>query len=74
MPQITERIVLDQTGLSGMYDWVLSYDPGVRRPGRPNNGPDLFTTLQEQLGLKVESSRRPVQLLVIDSVQSLTPD
>jgi uncharacterized protein (TIGR03435 family) len=71
---LTERIVQDRTGLTGLYDWVLSYDPGVRRPGRLNNGPDLFTALQEQLGLKLESARGSVEMLVIDSVDRPTPD
>ena len=71
---LTERTVQDRTGLTGLYDWVLTYDPGVRRPGRPNNGPDLFTALQEQLGLKLESSRGPVKFLVIDSVEMPTPN
>ena len=71
---LTERTVQDRTGLTGLYDWVLTYDPGVRRPGRPNNGPDLFTALQEQLGFKLESSRGPVEFLVIDSVEMPTPN
>ena len=71
---LTERMVQDRTGLTDLYDWLLTYDPDVRRPGRPNNGPDLFTALQEQLGLKLQSSRGPVEVLVIDSVEPPTPD
>jgi uncharacterized protein (TIGR03435 family) len=38
------------------------------------NGPSLVTALQEQLGLKLESTRGPVEILVIDSVDRPTPD
>jgi len=54
--------------------------PGGPPPGVPApppidpNGPSLFTALQEQLGLKLESTRGPVDVLVIDSVEMPTPD
>jgi uncharacterized protein (TIGR03435 family) len=38
------------------------------------NGPSLFTALQEQLGLKLDSQRAPVEMLFIDSVSQPTPD
>jgi uncharacterized protein (TIGR03435 family) len=78
------RIVVDKTGLTGNYDFTLTWTPdqmpgaGQRPPGAPEpppidpNGPSLFTAVQEQLGLKLESQRGPVAVLVIDRVERPT--
>jgi uncharacterized protein (TIGR03435 family) len=67
----TRRIVENRTGLTGAFDIDLSWAPdGSTDTTRPS----LFTALQEQLGLKLESTRAPVELLVIDSISRLTPD
>jgi uncharacterized protein (TIGR03435 family) len=67
----TRRIVENRTGLSGVFDIDLSWAPdGSTDTTRPS----LFTALQEQLGLKLESTRAPVEVLVIDSIGRLTPD
>ena len=70
----TGRMVQDRTGLSGRYNWELTFDrrirPAASQPGGdspPSDAPSLTTALQEQLGLKLESARGPVELLVIDS-------
>jgi len=74
------RPVFDKTGLGGLFDIDIPFGPGVRSgPSAASNdetprspdpqGPSLFTALQEQLGLKLESAKRPVEVLVIDSVQ-----
>ena len=78
-----QRAVLDRTGLTGTFDVNLTWTPdqipqnvealGVP-PIDPNNSPSIFTALQEQLGLKLESTRGPVEVLVIDSVERPTPD
>ena len=60
------RKVLDKTGLSGEYDFTLSYVDDRRAVGAQQDGPSLFTALQEQLGLKLESQKGPVEVLVID--------
>lgn len=74
------RIVLDKTGLTGTFDMQLETEP--RLPpgfpadafGVPREGLSLFTALPEQLGLKLESERGPVDILVIDSVDPPTPN
>ena len=79
------RIVLDRTGLTGSYDTNLTWTPDQlpqRPPGAPPdqalringadidpNGPSLFTAVQEQLGLKLDSQRGPVEMLVIDRAE-----
>jgi uncharacterized protein (TIGR03435 family) len=80
------RIVLDKTGLKERYDFQLKYAPEGRGvgpgpgPGGPDpqpvdpNMPSLFTALQEQLGLKLESQRGPVDIVVIDRVEQPTED
>ena len=65
-----ERNVIDKTGLTGNYDIDLKWTPheleGKTDGLTDNNAPDLFTALQEQLGLRLESSKGPVQTLIID--------
>ncbi|MGB7171342.1 MAG: TIGR03435 family protein [Acidobacteriaceae bacterium] len=61
-------IVVDQTGLTGKYDVTLTWTPDDQR-GLPDSGPSLFTALQEGLGLRLESTRAPVPVLVIDSIE-----
>jgi len=79
------RTVIDKTGLTGKYDFELKWTPdpgqptaqpfgppppGVELPPPPDpNGPSIFTALQEQLGLRLESQKAPVETLVIDRVE-----
>jgi uncharacterized protein (TIGR03435 family) len=69
-----DRIVLDRTNLSDRYDFELKWTPPGRAggPAPTTDDPDrpsLFTALQEQLGLKLEPQRAPIEVLVIDSAQ-----
>ena len=70
-----ERPVIDKTNLTGRFDFKLTFNP---RPlvsadsPRQSAAPDIFTALQEQLGLKLESGRGPVEVLVIDSASKPT--
>ena len=76
------RLVIDKTWLSGRFAFNLTWTPDqiptvAPPPGIPPvdpNGPSLVTALQEQLGLKLESAKGPVEVLVIDSVERPTPD
>jgi uncharacterized protein (TIGR03435 family) len=65
------RIVLDRTGLAGGFDVDLRWTP---EQAAGTSGPSLFTAVQEQLGLKLESTRGPVDVVVIDRVEQPTPD
>ncbi len=62
------RLVLDRTGVSGFYDFTLTFEPDDSRTA-DTAGPSLFTALQEQLGLKLESQKGPVETLVIDHAE-----
>jgi uncharacterized protein (TIGR03435 family) len=78
-----QRTVVDRTNLPGPWDLTLSYTPepsqiarGAVTPGvEPSsdpNGPSIFTAMQEQLGLKLESTRGPADVIVIDRVERPT--
>ncbi|HVW04297.1 MAG TPA: M56 family metallopeptidase [Vicinamibacterales bacterium] len=67
---VAGRLVIDRTNLDGRFDWTLRYmRPGEMTTDATQRAPDLFTALQEQLGLKLEATRGPVEVLVIDSAQ-----
>jgi uncharacterized protein (TIGR03435 family) len=61
MPAIG-RTVIDKTGLEGFYGFSLDYSPTFGDDSRP----DIFGALQEQLGLRLESTKGPVEIFVID--------
>jgi uncharacterized protein (TIGR03435 family) len=69
------RMVVDKTGITGQYDMVLRWTPEDQPPPMlngqpdPNAPPGLFTAIQEQLGLKLESSQGAVPVQVIDHVE-----
>jgi uncharacterized protein (TIGR03435 family) len=71
------REVVDRTGLTGTFDFELRYAPDSVRATADDPTqtlPDVFTALQEQLGLRLESQRGPVEYLVVDRVERPTPD
>ena len=79
------RPVIDRTGLTGHYTFKLQWTPdpgqsankfgglpppGVDAPPPPDpNGPSIFTAIQEQLGLRLESQKGPVDLIIIERVE-----
>jgi bla regulator protein blaR1 len=80
------RPVVDKTGLDGRYDIDLTYTPEIfsaaalaRRgttapPNVDPNGPPLATALADQLGLKLDAKRAPIEVVVIDRIENLTED
>jgi uncharacterized protein (TIGR03435 family) len=77
------RVVIDRTGLTGNWDFELTFTPervrqqalaGNAPTGVDPNGPSIFTAIQEQLGLRLESTKAPVKVLVIDHVEQPAPD
>jgi len=76
---LLQRVVLDRTGLSGRFDVDLALtSEQLRRPDAPGgsdaslDSPSIFTTLQEQLGLKLESTKGPVEVVLIDVAEHPT--
>jgi uncharacterized protein (TIGR03435 family) len=74
-PEMADRVVIDATGLKGRYNFELTWTPDNGQPnllnGTPqeNTGPSIFTAFQEQLGLKLEPQKAPVETLVIDHIE-----
>ena len=80
LSRILGRTVADKTGLTGKFDISMEWAPdpsqavqfapdGPRPAPRDATGPSIFTALQEQLGLKLESQKGPVEIFVIDRVE-----
>jgi uncharacterized protein (TIGR03435 family) len=73
--RLLERPVIDQTGLTGGYDFELKFAPEARqRPAVDSRAGSVFAALQEQLGLKLESGRGEVDVIMIESVEPPTPN
>jgi uncharacterized protein (TIGR03435 family) len=76
---VLDRPVVDHTGLAGRYDFTLTWTPdefqfgglGMKPPSSSESAtaPDLFTAMQQQLGLKLESTKAAAEILVIDRVE-----
>jgi len=66
----TGRTVIDRTGLEGGFEIDLEWSPGQIATDQPS----LFTAIQEQLGLKLESTKAPIDVLVVDHVERPTED
>jgi uncharacterized protein (TIGR03435 family) len=85
-----DRPVIDKTNLSGQFDFAVRWSPAPGEDGGPTgkglppsatdrpapapDGPSIFTALREQLGLRLKAARRPVKVIVIDSVQLPGPN
>jgi uncharacterized protein (TIGR03435 family) len=70
---LVDRVVVDRTNLGGLFDWNLQWTPApLSADASPEAPPSIFTALVEQLGLKLESRKLPVDVLVIDRAEHLT--
>jgi len=79
----SQRLVFDRTSLAGNWDLTLKFaadqraqagPAGVNLPPADPDAPSLFTAIQEQLGMKLEPAKAPVEVTVIDSVEHPTED
>ncbi len=69
------RVIVDKTGLTGAFEFQLTFTPDQPTPGAaPSDNASLFAAIQEQLGLKLEPQRGPVNVLVIESAEKPTED
>jgi uncharacterized protein (TIGR03435 family) len=68
------RKVIDQTGLNGEYNFDLRWAPDAAAGDSAPDGPSIFTAVQEQLGLKLESGNAPVDAIIIDHVEKPSPN
>lgn len=78
---VVQTVVVDRTGLDGRYEIALEWTPdravpanGGAAPTAPSDKPSVFAALQEQLGLKLEPERGPVDVVVIDHIERPTND
>jgi bla regulator protein blaR1 len=82
LSRMVGRPIIDKTGLKGEYDFKLEWTPEPGQGDAPfemkpkealppvdSNGPSLFTAIQEQLGLRLESQKAPGEVIVIDRVE-----
>jgi len=78
LSRLLERLVVDKTGLTGKFDIKVEWTPdeappqpapGALAPPPPDAAPSLFTAFHEQLGLKFEPQKGPVEILVVDRAE-----
>lgn len=81
---VMDRPVIDRTGVPGKYTFQLNWRsdefqfvpiaPSLPTERQSNDLPDLYTALKQQLGLKMESARAPVEVFVIDHLEKPSPN
>jgi uncharacterized protein (TIGR03435 family) len=76
-----DRPVVDQTGLSGKFDYEVNFMPPWKMPKEQSTemqldltGPTFLESLKDQLGMKLKPTRAPIQAIVIDHVEQPTPN
>lgn len=70
LSRFERKLIIDKTGLDGFFKMDFTWTPESATP-ESEAGPTLYTALQEQLGLKLESRRGPIDILVIDSADQI---
>jgi uncharacterized protein (TIGR03435 family) len=70
----TKRTVIDRTGLADTWDFELTFSPPDVAASADVDTPTLFTALEEQLGLKLDSTRGPAEVLIVDRIERPTSD
>jgi uncharacterized protein (TIGR03435 family) len=80
-PDLGRRKIIDKTGLTGIYDYSLKWSPmqaasaaGSAAAPAGVEGPDLFTAIEDQLGLKLVPTKGPGEVLIIDRIEQPTPN
>ena len=68
------RTVLDRTGLSGNYEFDLRWTALTSDGAPSDDAVSIFTAVQEQLGLKLESASAPLEVLIVDRIEKPSPD
>lgn len=72
LSRFERQLVIDRTGLTGAYQFKLEWTPDDRAAtGDAPAGPTLFTALEEQLGLRLESRREPLDVIVVDRAEKI---
>lgn len=74
LSSITGRLVVNKTGLTGRYDVALNWTPDMGTENPQQNGPSIFTAVQEQLGMKLESAKEPIDTIVVDRIEKPSED
>lgn len=69
LARVTTLPVVNQTGINGIFNMTLTWTPDTELPVGPAGPPHLVTAIQEQLGLRLETKKAPVQVLVIDHAE-----
>lgn len=73
-----DRPVIDRTGLSGQFDFVLDFlpdpPPGQQQPSPDAEGPDFIGAIQSQLGLKLVTEKQPMEFVLVDRIEKPTPN
>jgi uncharacterized protein (TIGR03435 family) len=70
LSRVADRPVIDRTSLTGNYDVVLKWTPDQTQPGdQKNDNPPIYTAVTEQLGLKLEPTKAPIEILIVTRME-----